>query len=149
MKHKYYINKSNHSKGLKIAILIGVISLVALFLVNVVCYHFTGAFVVSLLLGGAVFISSISLYRTIFLLKLPLIVIDEKSVNYFNVLWYNKYNWDRFDVAYFDTDQLSLSIGLRNGRVYDKFLLNSLLTHDVEEISHHFKTRNNLQTVIP
>jgi len=138
MKHKYYINKSNHSKGLKIAILIGVISLVALFLVNVVCYHFTGAFVVSLLLGGAVFISSISLYRTIFLLKLPLIVIDEKSVNYFNVLWYNKYNWDRFDVAYFDTDQLSLSIGLRNGRVYDKFLLNSLLTHDVEEISHHF-----------
>lgn len=129
--------------------LIGVTSFAALILVNILFYHFAGTFVVSLLLGGAVFVSLISLYRTIFLLKLPLIVIDEKSVNYFNVLWYNKYNWDKFDVAYFDTDQLSLSIGLRNGRVYDKFLLNSLSTHDVEEISHHFKTRNKLQTVTP
>lgn len=129
--------------------LIGVTSFAALILVNILFFHFAGTFVVSLLLGGAVFVSLISLYRTIFLLKLPLIVIDEKSVNYFNVLWYNKYDWGKFDVAHFDTDQLSLSIGLRNGRLYEKFLFDSLSNRDVEEIVQHFKTRNKLQTVIP
>jgi hypothetical protein len=144
MKHKYYINKSKHSKELKTAMLIGAISVVALVLINVVFWHLTSVVLISFLLGGAVLLSLISLYRTIFLLKLPLIVIDDESVSYFNVLWYNKYYWDKFEIANLDTNQLILSIGLRNGRVYDKFSLNSLSDEHVEQIIKHFEARNKL-----
>jgi hypothetical protein len=144
MKHKYYINKLKHLKQLKIAIIIGLSGLVALVLINVVCYYLTGRVLNSFLLGGAVFFSLISLYRTIFLIKLPVIIIDDESVSYFNVLWYNKYYWDKFELANLDPNQHTLSIGLRNGRVYDKFLLNSLSDEDVEQIIKHFETRNKL-----
>lgn len=121
MKHKYYINKSKHIKVLTTAIIIGLSGLIALVLINVMFHHLTGGVLISFLLGGAVFLSLTSLYRTIFLLKLPLIVVDDESVSYFNVLWYNKYYWDKFEIALLDTNQLILSLGLRNGRVYDKF----------------------------
>ena len=144
MKQNYYINKGKHLKRLKTYILIGLSSLTILIIINFISYKISGFITVSFMLGGAVFISLASLYRTIFLLKLPLITIDEKSIKYFNILWYNSHQWDKFELAHFNTEDLTISIGLTNGRTFDKFMLDSLTEQDIENIKNEFIIRNKL-----
>ena len=144
MKRKYYINRAKHYKTLRISSVIGLLCLVVLILLNVFFYHFSGLIVASSLLGGAVFISCIALYRTLFLFKLPLIIIDNDAISYFNVLWYNKHKWTKFELAFFDAEIPSVSIGLTNGRIFDKFLLDSLSQQDIDEIINHFIAKDKL-----
>jgi hypothetical protein len=144
MKQKYYINKGKHFKTLKTYVLIGLSSLTVLIIINFISYKISGFMAVSFILGGAVLISLASLYRTIFLLKLPLVSIDEKSIKYFNILWYNSHKWDKFELAHFNTEDLTISIGLTNGRMFDKFMLDSLSEQDIENIKIEFIERNKL-----
>ena len=144
MKQKYYTDKSRHNKTLKNSSIIGLASLTFLILLNLFFYNFAGLIAVSTLLGGAVFISIIALYRTVLLFRLPLIIIDDNCIRYFNVLWYNKHRWDKFELAYFDTNNLSISIGLTNGRIFDKFLLSSLSEDDIENIKNCFIAKDKL-----
>lgn len=124
--------------------MIGLLCLAALIVLNLFFYHLSGFIVASALLGGAVFISCIALYRTLLLFKLPLIVIDNEAISYFNVLWYNKHRWSKFELAFFDAETPSLSIGLVNGRIFDKFLLDSLSQQDIDEIVTHFINKDKL-----
>ncbi len=144
MTQKYFIDRSRHMKTLKTSLVFGLGCLAVLILTNIIFYNFSGLIIASAFLGGAVLISVISLYRTIFLLKRPLITIDDNSIRYFNVLWYNNHKWDKFELAYFNTDNLSISIGLTNGRIFDKFLLDSLSQKDIENIKNCFITRDKL-----
>lgn len=144
MKKKYYINKHRHLKTLKVSGIIGLTSLLTLIALNFMTTVLGNLMIVPFILGGAILISVFSFYRTIFLVKLPLIIIDDKSIQYFNILWYNKHRWDRFEIAFYNSDELIISIGLVNGRVFDRFILSSLTQSDIEEIVQTFKTKNKL-----
>lgn len=144
MKHQYFINKERHFKSLKTYILIGTVCLSILVLINYFTVKFMGVVSVSLMLGGVVLISLISIYRTVFLLKLPLLTIDEKRIKYFNVLWYNSHEWDKFELAHFNSETSTISIGLRSGRIFDSFMLDSLSQQDIENVKKQFIENNKL-----
>lgn len=131
-------------KTLKTSSLFGLGSLTVLILFNLFFYAFSGLIVVSTLSGAAVFISFITLLRTILLIKLPLFILDENSIKYFNVLWYKNHQWSKFELATIDADRHSISIGLTNGRIFDKFHLDSLSLEDIERIKRNFTEKKKL-----
>ena len=108
-------------------------------------FDYVGGFVaVPMIFSGAVLISLIAFYRTLFLLKLPLLIIDDVSIWYFNVLWYNTHKWDKLEVAVLDADIKWLSIGLHNERIFERLLLESLTQNDIEDILQHVKMKCEL-----
>lgn len=144
MKHEFYINKASHLKSLKKLTIFGLFCLIVLIVVNFVTYNLTGFIVVNLLLGGAVLFTLIAFYRTIFLLKLPVLIIDDNSIRYFNALWYNKHKWDKFEIAYLNPDGSLISIGLKNGRIFDRFSFDSLSDEDIQKIINTFIVKGKL-----
>jgi hypothetical protein len=144
IKKKYYINKNKHLKSLGLWALIGLMSLLLIVVLNLLTTILADLIIVPFVLGGSLLFSLIAFYRSIFLIKLPLIIIDNDCIQYFNVLWYNKHRWNKFEIAFYNEDQLTLSIGLTNGRIFDRFMFSSLATSDIDDIIETFKSNNKL-----
>lgn len=145
MTHNYFIDKQKHLKTLKTSTMFGLGSLIILILINILTFRIIGFIFISLLLGGAVLIWLISLWRTIFLLRLPLIQINDDSIKYFNILWYNRHKWDKFEIACFDPETNSISIGLANGKLFDKLLLESFSEETIENIKKQLVEKGKLR----
>ena len=133
MQKKFYINKKNHSKTLKTYALIGVSSAVLCVLLFYLG-DFLGHIEIPHLLGGAVMISFFAFYRTLFLLKLPLIKVDNDTVAYFNIFWYKKYCWEDLHIAVYDAEDAILTIKNSNGRIFNHLHLSSLTAIQMDEI---------------
>lgn len=100
---------------------------------------------ISAFLAGVVLVALIDLFRTIFLLKFPIIIIDDSTIRYFNILWYNTYYLNQFEIAEFDDKSQTVTIGLTNGRILDKFKLDSLSQQEIDEIKRYLLIKDKLK----
>ncbi len=125
--------------------IIGIICLLLLILIYTFFYKFFGIVMISAFLAGVVLIALIDLFRTIFLLKFPIIIIDDSAIRYFNILWYNTYYLNQFEIAEFDDKSQTVTIGLTNGRILDKFKLDSLSQQEIDEIKRYLLIKDKLK----
>jgi len=146
MTHKIFIDRQKHFKTIKTSNMFGVGSLAILIIINMITHEIMGLMAVSFLLGGAVLIWLISLWKTVFLLNLPVILIDDNSIRYFNIFWYNHYRWNEIEIASYSRESSTISLGLLNGRIFERLSLESLDEKSINEIKKLLVLRNKMKS---